>query len=135
MLNSFTKNTHLLKKYPGQMPFVAVMSGREKEEKPPHLPTPRRAALAISRQKIKCLPSERTTGADKIFFLHVPGKSSYECKVQFFLLKSMPLRRPHKYSEARSGGKTKRNKTVEFDIRVKESKIMEHDAPITKKKK
>ena len=45
------------------------------------------------------------------------------------------MQRPHKYSESWYGGKTKRNKAVKLDNIVKESNIMEHDAPITKKNK
>ena len=38
------------KKYLGQMPTVKVVSGREREKKPPRVLTPRRAALASARE-------------------------------------------------------------------------------------
>ena len=56
------------------MPTDIVMSGREREEKPPHLPTPRMAALESSRQK-KVSPIKKMTGADKTRLLHGTGQS------------------------------------------------------------
>ena len=45
------------------------------------------------------------------------------------------MQRPNKDNEACSGGKTKRDKSVEFNRSVKEANIMEHYYPIPKKKK
>ena len=45
------------------------------------------------------------------------------------------MHRPHKYSEAHSNGTKKCNKTFESDSNVKETNIMEYDAPIPKKNK
>ena len=39
---------------------------------------------------------------------------------------------PHEDSEARSGGKKKRNNNSKFKRSIKETNIMEHDAPIPK---
>ena len=43
------------KKILGQMPTVKFMSGKERDENPPFLPTPRRAVLANARQKMQSL--------------------------------------------------------------------------------
>ena len=67
--------------------------------------------------------------------MHGPRKSSEECKVLNEYSKNYSAQRPHKDNEASSGGKTNRDKSVEFDIRVKEANIMDHDDPITKKRK
>ena len=45
------------------------------------------------------------------------------------------MQRPHKENESRSGNKTKRGKSIDSYINVKEVNIMEHDDPILKKKK
>ena len=116
------------------MPTVTVMSGRKREDNPPHLPTPRRAALASTGNK-SVSPSEKTTGADKTILLHGPGHSFEECNVLKQYSKKYTAQQPHKDNEYRSGGKTKRNKTVWFDISVKEANIMKYDALITKKNK
>ena len=50
-----TKAETLLKIHLGQTPTVPVMAGKERENKPPHLPTPRQAALASARQKIQAI--------------------------------------------------------------------------------
>ena len=49
--------------------------------------------------------------------------------------RSTPCSDHIKENEARSGGKTKRVKSVKFDDSVKEVNIIEHDDPIPKKKK
>ena len=64
-----------------------------------------------------------------------PGHYLEECKVLKEYSKKYGVQRPNTDIEARSGGKTKCNNTVEFYSSTKEANIMERDAPINKKKK
>ena len=68
--------------------------------------------------------SKRTIGADKTCLLHGPGHSSEEFKS---LKEYSKVHRTAatKNTEARSGGKTKHNKTVNFGRSVKEANITE----------
>ena len=50
-----TKVETLLKLHQRQTPTVPVMIGNETEEKPPNLPTLRRAALASARQEMQAI--------------------------------------------------------------------------------
>ena len=52
------KGEKLLKHQLGQMPTVPVMTGIEREDNPPRLPTPTRAALASARKKTR--PSKQS---------------------------------------------------------------------------
>ena len=45
----------LLKLHLGQTPAVPVMPGNEREKKSTHLPTPRRAVLAITRHEMQAI--------------------------------------------------------------------------------
>ena len=67
--------------------------------------------------------------------LHVPIHSSEEYKVLKEYSKNYAAQRPHKDNAAHYGGKTKRDKSVKFDMRVKEEKIMEYCDTVPKKKK
>ena len=55
-LNRSTKGVNLLKYPLGQKPTVAATLGNKREDKPPRLPTKRRATLVSIRKK--CRPSE-----------------------------------------------------------------------------
>ena len=66
--------------------------------------------------------SKKTTGATNTCLLHGPGHSSEDCKVLKEYSKNYSVQRPHNEHEACSGGKTKRGKSV--DGNVKEVNIM-----------
>ena len=118
-LNRSTKREHLIKHPLGKKPTVVVTSGNKREEKPSHLPTPRRAALASET----CL-------------LHGAGHSSEECKVLKFYSEKYAAQRPHKPTKARFGGKPKCGKVVEFEDNTEEvNNVENHGDPITRKKR
>ena len=57
-----TKAETLLKIHLGQTPTVPVMAGKEREENMPRLPTPRRSALASSRQEMQAIQENGRPG-------------------------------------------------------------------------
>ena len=73
----------------------------------------------------------------KTRLLHGTGHSSVDCRVLKEYSKKYATQQSHKESEAWSGGKINRVKSVKFDGNVKEVNIMEHDYynPNKKKKK
>ena len=63
--------------------------------------------------------------------LHGPIHSYEECNVLNIYSENYAAKRPHQSKEARSGGKTKRGKSVEFNKNTQEINVMEnHDDPI-----
>ena len=76
------------------------------------LPTNPEKGRAVKRKtKNAVSPIKKMTSVDKTCFLHVPGHSSEEFKLLKRYSKKYSAQQPHKDSESRSGGKTKRNKT------------------------
>ena len=75
------------------------------------------------------------TGATNPCLLHVPGHSYENCKLLEERSKKYAIQRPHKENEARSGEKTKGDKSVELKRNLKEVNITEYDDPIPRKKK
>ena len=81
-------------------------------------------------------PSDAPIGAKTTCLLHGPRHSSEEYKVLKFYSEKYAAQRPHKPTEARSGGKPKRGKAVEFDDNTQEVNTMEnYGYPTSSKKK
>ena len=75
------------------------------------------------------------TGAKHTCLLHGPGNSSEECKLLKVYSEKYAAQRPHKPTEARSGGKPNRGKVVELDDNTQEVNTMEnHGDPIPRNK-
>ena len=51
----YTKAETIIKLQLGQTATVLVVVGKEREDNPPHLPTPRRATLASARQEMQVI--------------------------------------------------------------------------------
>ena len=130
-----TKGEHLFKNQLGQMLTVSVMSENEKEDNPPHPPTPRRAALESARQEMQAI---RVIGQ--------PEEKNACCMALVTLRKSEKYSRNTLGSTLCSGhtlkskpapvAKNKRSKTVKFNSQMQEVNVMvTHAAPITIMKK
>ena len=135
-LNRYTKGEHLIKYPIDHNPTVPVMSGNERKDKPHHLPTPRRSALASAKQKNTGHPSNAPTRAKNTCLLHGPGHSSEECKVLKLYSEKYAAQRPHKPKGDCSGGNPRRGKVVDFDDNTQEVNTMKnHVNPTPRKKK
>ena len=81
---------------------MPAMAGNEREENPPRLLTPRRAALPSARQNEGYLRNRLTGG--KTYLLHGTGHSTKECKVLKENSTKYAAQRPHNERKARSCG-------------------------------
>ena len=80
-------------------------------------------------------PIDEPTRAKKTCLLHGPRHSSEECKALKVYSEKYAAQRPHKTTEARSGGKPKRGKTAKFDDNTQEVNTMENYSDTTPRKK
>ena len=119
----FHKGEHLLKHPLGHKPTVMVTSGNEMEEKPPHLPTPRRAVLTAQDKNAGHL-SDTPTGSKNKCLFHGPRHTSHECNVLKVYSEKYDAQRPHQNKEARSSGKPQRGKNINFDKNTQEVNVM-----------
>ena len=117
-----TKTETLLKLQLGQMPTVPVMAGNEREENPPRLPTPRRAALASARHKMQAIRAiGRPEG--KHACCMAPGTLRKSAKYSRITPPSMPHSGNIK-KNPNPAAKKKRGKTVHFDGTTEEVNII-----------
>ena len=94
---------------------------------------PKKGRTGKRKTKNSGHPSDRPTGG-KSCLLYGPGHSIEEYKVTKDYSSKYAVHRPKK-EEARSGGKKKQFKTVQFDGTTEEVKIMTaRDAPIPRNK-
>ena len=96
---------------------------------------PKRGWVGKRKKKYSANQSDCPSG-DKTCLLHGPGHSTEECKVLKKYSDKYSTQRPHKDKEARSRGKNKRGKFIEFDGEMQEVNSMaSHSDPIPSKKK
>ena len=92
---------------------------------------PKKGRASKRKTKNAGRPSDAPTGAKKTCMLNGPGHSSEECKVLNIYSKKYAAQRPHQNKEARSGGKRKHGKSIEFDDNTQKFNVMENnDDPI-----
>ena len=87
------------------------------------------------KTKIKSLQARRQPVQIKNTFCMAPYITWRNVKYQKNILKSTPYSGHIKTAKPAPSEKTKRNKTVEFDIIVNKSNIMDHGSPTSNKKK
>ena len=95
---------------------------------------PEKGCAGKSKTKNVVSTSKKTTGATHTCLLHGPRHSSWYCKLFKEYSKNYALQRPHNENVAHSGGKIKCGKSIKFNVKYKEVKIMEHDDSIPNKR-